>query len=188
VADRRKVLHDPPMTLDLVHRPEPSEHAPYYTRYVELVPEGDILATLATQMEQTLSRLGGVSTERSQYRYAPGKWSLRQVVGHVADTERVFAYRALAFARGDRAELPGFDEKEYGETSPAAGRPLPAVLADLSAVRTATLSLLRALEPGAWSRTGVANGNPVSVRALAWIMAGHERHHLKVLEERYLAT
>jgi uncharacterized damage-inducible protein DinB len=176
------------MSLELARRPEPTEHLPYYARYIALVPDGDVLGTLGRQIEDTLSALKGLSPERSQHRYAPGKWSVRQVVGHVADAERVFAYRALAFARGDQTELPGFDENTYAEASPAALRPLPDVLEDLAAVRRATVSLLRGLEPDAWSRSGVANGNPISVRALAWIVAGHERHHLQVLRERYLGA
>jgi hypothetical protein len=173
--------------MNLAQRPAPTEHSPYFARYVELVPDGDILAALAGQIEETVALLSGVSPEQSQHRYAPGKWSLRQVVGHVADTERVFAYRALVFARGDRTELPSFDENGYAEASPAAARPLADAIEDLTSVRRATLSLLRGLPPEAWARTGVANANPASVRALAWIIAGHERHHCKVLRERYLA-
>ncbi|HEX6738060.1 MAG TPA: DinB family protein [Vicinamibacteria bacterium] len=174
--------------MSLAQRPEPSEHVPYYGRYIVLVPDGDVIATLGTQIEETLALLSSVSAEKSQHRYAPGKWSVRQLVGHVADSERVFGYRALAFARGDQTELPGFDENDYAEASPAANRPLPDVVEDLAAVRRATLSLLRNLEPDAWSRAGKANASPVSVRALAWIIAGHERHHRQILRERYLGA
>jgi len=174
------------MTPNLARRPDPGEHVPYYAPYVQLVPDGDVLATLAAQIGETVSLLDGLAAERAAHRYAPGKWSLRQVVGHVADAERVFAYRALAFARGDRGELPGFDENAYAEASPSVERPLAEAVADLAAVRGATLSLFRALAPEAWSRRGVANGNPITVRALAWIIAGHERHHVGVLRERYL--
>jgi hypothetical protein len=174
------------MTLDLARRPEPGEHVPFYAGYVALVPDGDVLATLRAQAGETVSLLRGLPSDRAGHRYAPGKWSLGQVVGHVADAERVFAYRALAFARGDASELPGFDENAYAEASPAVDRPLAEVLGDLAAVRGATLSLFGALPGAAWARRGVANGNPVTVRALAWIIAGHERHHVRVLRERYL--
>jgi uncharacterized damage-inducible protein DinB len=143
---------------------------------------------LSAQIAETLALLSGVSPEKSQHCYAPGKWSVRQVVGHLADTERVFSYRALAFARGDPTELPGFDENAYAQASPADQRPLAEVVEDLAAVRRATLSLLRNLGPEAWTRAGRANASPVSVRALAWIIAGHERHHRQVLRERYLGA
>ena len=174
--------------MDLGQRPQPTEHVPYYSRYISLVPDGDVIEALSGQIGETLALLAGLSPEKSQHRYAEGKWSVRQVVGHVADTERVFGFRALAFARGDQNELPGFDENAYAAASPAAGRPLAEVLEDLTAVRRATISLLRSLEPEAWSRSGLANGSPVSVRALAWIIAGHERHHRQVLRERYLTA
>ena len=176
------------MSHDRARRPSPSEHVAYYARYVERVPDGDVVDTLGRQIEDTLLALKGLPPERARHRYAEGKWSVSQVVGHLADAERVFAYRTLAFARGDRTELPGFDENAYAESSPAAQRTLPDVLEDLLSVRRATVCLLRALEPEAWSRSGVANGDPISVRALAWIMAGHERHHLAVLRERYLVA
>lgn len=167
-------------------RPAPAEYAPYYSRYLAVVPEGEIVETLRSQIGETLALLSPLSEERARHRYAPGKWSVKEVVGHVADSERVFAYRALCFARADAAELPGFDEERYAANAPFDRRPLPEVLAELGAVRAATVTLLAGLPDAAWDRQGVANGNPVTVRALAWIIAGHERHHRALIRERYL--
>jgi len=166
-------------------RPEPGEHAPYYKRYIDLVADGDVTQTLERQLADALEQLTPLKPEQAHHRYAPGKWSALQVVGHVADTERVFAYRALSFARGDASELPGFDETTWADAAGADALELAAVLEDLACVRRASLSLLRGLTPAAWARRGVANGSATSVRALAWMMAGHERHHRAVLRERY---
>jgi uncharacterized damage-inducible protein DinB len=174
------------MSLDASRRPEAGEHLPYFSRYIQLVPDGNLLETLTRQIEETVGLLAGLSPERADHRYAPGKWSVRQLVGHVADCERVFGFRALTFARGDAAQLPGFEENDYAEASPAPSQPLAEVLDDLQAVRRATLTLLRGLGPEAWPRTGLANGARTSVRALAWIIAGHELHHRAILRERYL--
>jgi DinB superfamily len=171
---------------DVVRRPEPAEHAPYYSRYIRLVPDGPIVETLATQIEDTLAVLTSLSPEQARYRYAPEKWTVQQVIGHVADAERVFSYRALAFARGETNELPGFDENAYAAASPAGSIALADLMEDLVGIRRATLSLFRNLTPEGWSRSGIANRNTISVRALAWVIAGHERHHLSVLRERYL--
>ena len=171
---------------EVARRPEPAEHAPYYSRYIQLVPDGRIVETLAAQIEDTLAVLTSLTPDQALHRYAPDKWTVQQVVGHVTDSERVFAYRALAFARGETNELPGFDENAYAAASPAGSVPLADVLDDFVGVRRATLSLLRNLSPEALSRRGVANGNAISVRALAWVIAGHERHHLSVLRQRYL--
>lgn len=174
------------MGLDLDRRPGSDEHAPYYERYVRLVPDGDVIATLEQQARDTQALLGGLAADKAAYRYAPGKWSVREVLGHMTDSERVFAYRALSFARGDGAELPGFDEGEYAQAAGFERVALQDLLADFAAVRAATLALFRRLDAPAWERRGVANGAGVSVRALAWILAGHERHHVAVLRERYL--
>lgn len=167
-------------------RPSGAEHSPYFGRYVSLVPDGWIVDTLRRQIGETLAFLSPLPDERARHRYAPGKWSVKEVVGHVADSERVFAYRALRFARGDATELPGFDEKQYTANAPFDQRPLADVLREFEAVRGATVALFQGLPDPAWDRSGVANGDPVTVRALAWIIAGHERHHRAVLAERYL--
>jgi uncharacterized damage-inducible protein DinB len=166
-------------------RPAPNEYAPYYEGYVSLV-EGDVLETLERQGAETAALLGRLTEEQGDSRYAPGKWSVKELVGHVIDAERVFAYRALRIARGDRTPLPGFDQDPYVANSNAAGRTLPSLADEFSHVRASTLALLRSLDDAAWSRSGVASDNEVTVRALAHIIAGHETHHIKILRERYL--
>ena len=169
----------------LIARPDASEHAPYYSRYVDLVPSGDILTTLATQIDGTLAELRKVSEADSLKRYAPGKWSIREVLGHMIDTERVFAYRALRFARGDRKNLLSFEQHEYVAIAQFDRRPWAGLLEEFEAVRRSNLLMFRALDDESWARQGVANGNPMSVRAAAYIIAGHELHHLRVLREHY---
>lgn len=174
------------MSLPQTIRPGPGEYAPFYAGYVARVPDGDVLATLEAQLREAVSLLEGVPAGREGHRYAPGKWSVREVVGHVADAERIFAYRALRFARGDRTPLPGFEENGYVRAAGSDARPLAELTGELRTVRLATLSLFRGLPAEAWSRSGEASGAPVTVRALAWIAAGHAAHHLHVLRERYL--
>ena len=173
--------------MSLRRRPAPEEHAPYYARYIALVPDGDIVETLRRQIVETRALLGGVSPERAAVRYAPGKWSVTEVVGHLADGERVFAHRALRFARGDRTPLPGFDENDYAATARYASRPLADVLAELETVRAASVALFGTFDDAELSRRGIANEAEISVRAIVWIIAGHELHHRSVLRERYLA-
>lgn len=167
-------------------RPAPTEHYSYYQTYVSEVPEGDLLATLASQRDSTAALLAGIPEARAGYRYAPEKWSVRQVIGHIADAERVFAYRALRIARADVTPLPGFDENAWIPAAEFDRRTLADLAADLRAVRESTLTLFRGFPEEAWTRLGTASGHPVSVRALAYILTGHERHHLRVLQERYL--
>jgi hypothetical protein len=170
-----------------VGKPEPSEYAAYYRKYVDLVEGDDVLAALEGQIGGSLATLRGVAPEDSLRRYAPGKWSLRELVGHLIDSERIFAYRALRFARRDRAELPGFEQDDYVAAAASDERAWSDLLAELEAVRRTTVLLFRGLRPEAWLRRGVANGNEISVRALAWAIAGHERHHLGIVRDRYLA-
>jgi hypothetical protein len=150
------------------------------------VTETDVLEALTRQREELPAALAGVRGEAERFRYAEGKWSIRQVVGHVVDSERVFAYRALCIARGETGPLPGFDENEYAASSPAHDCPLSELLEEFVLVRQANLSLFRHLDEKAWKRVGTANSHPLSVRALAYIIVGHPRHHLAVLQERYL--
>lgn len=166
-------------------RPAESEYAPYYARYVALVPDGPIVETLRRQIAETSSLLKPLPDDRARHRYAPGKWSVKEVVGHLADSERVFAYRALRFARADGTGLPGFDENAYAAKAGHDERPLADVLEELEVVRAATVALLQGLPDPAWDRGGAANDVHVTVRALAWIIAGHERHHRAILAERY---
>jgi hypothetical protein len=168
-----------------IRRPSPDEFAPYYQRYVERVPGDDLVAALEAQTPRTLAVLGAVPEARAGHRYGPGKWSVREVVGHVADAERVFAYRALRFARGDETPLATFDENAYVARGGFDARPLAEIADEFAAVRRATLALFRGLDAGAAGRGGTASGWGVTVRALGYIIAGHELHHLAVLAERY---
>ncbi len=166
-------------------RPEAHEYAPYFDRYVALMRGDDILRTLEEQAGVVRRALHALPEARAGFRYAAEKWSVREVVGHWTDFERVFGYRALAFARGERAPLPAFDENEYASASGHDSIPLAVLAEEFGAVRSATLHLLRHLPAQAWLRTGVASGKPVSVRALAFIMAGHVAHHMAILHDRY---
>lgn len=170
------------------HKPADDEYAPFYAGYVRRVPAGDIVAILATQLEDTLALVREAGEERAGHRYAPDKWSVREVLGHIADAERVFAYRVLRFARQDRTELPGFDENAWVPPARFDERRLPSLLAELAATRAATVSLLAGLPDEAWTQEGVASGHRVTVRALAWMIAGHELHHRAVLGERYYSS
>ncbi len=167
-------------------RPAPGEFLPYFATYIDQVPDGDVIATLEAGINTTRKRLASVTEERAGYRYAEGKWSIKEVLGHVSDTERIFTYRLLTFARGDAGPVPGFDEGTYTPAQESDRVPFAWLLDELVAVRAATLALLKVLPPGAWERRGVASGNGLTVRAAAWIIAGHEIHHRRVLGERYL--
>jgi uncharacterized damage-inducible protein DinB len=168
-----------------IARPEPGEYAPYYERYISLIDSSDILATLDAQRRDTLLLLCGREESDGDIRYAPGKWSVKELLGHVCDTERIFAYRALRIARADRTPIEGFEQDDYVRNGPFARAPLAEIIEDYIAVRRATLTLLRNLDEAAWARRGVANKNEISVRALAYIIAGHELHHRRILEEKY---
>jgi hypothetical protein len=170
-----------------IPRPEPNEYAPYYGRYISLVSGSDILTTLDSERRQTLLVLCGRDETDGDFRYAPDKWSAKEVLGHVCDSERVFAYRALRISRGDQTPMEGFEQDDYVRNGPFANRPLADLIEDYIAVRRATLTLLRNLDEEAWLRRGIANKNEVSVRALAYIIAGHEIHHRRILEEKYFA-
>jgi uncharacterized damage-inducible protein DinB len=171
-----------------VARPQPGEYAPYYERYVSLVQGDDILNALDHQRRETMLLLSGRDDDDGDFRYAAGKWSAKEVLGHVCDTERIFAYRALRIARADATPIEGFEQDDYVRNGPFAQRPLADLIEDFIAVRRATLSLLRNLDEAAWSRRGSANKNEVSVRALAYIIAGHELHHRGILEEKYFVA
>jgi len=166
-------------------RPESTEYAPYYGRYVDLVTENDVVAAMEKQAGETAKILGGIDEKRSAFRYAPDKWSIKEMIGHVADGERVFAYRALSFARDDKNALPGFEQDDWMKTSNFDRWSFADLRDNFIAVRRASVLLFRNLAEEAWERRGTASGNPVSVRALAYIMLGHERHHLRVLRDKY---
>jgi hypothetical protein len=167
-------------------RPKTDEHAPYYSRYIERVPNGNLLEVLRDQSMDTVALLRDVSPERANYAYAPGKWTVKEVVGHVIDAERVFAYRALRFGRNDPTELAGFEQDPYVPAGNFGDRTLGDLLEELQVVRAATIHLARHANDEVLSRRGVASGKEVSVRALFYIIAGHERHHVELLRERYL--
>jgi len=166
-------------------RPDPTEYAPFYRTYVAQVPEGDLLRILEEQGRGTQRLLAGLSETQALHRYAPGKWSVKEVVGHLMDSERVFAYRALRFARADATALPGFDEQAWVPAGHFDARSLPALAAELDQVRRGTLALFRSFDPATLARRGTANSYEISVRALAYVIAGHERHHVGILRERY---
>ena len=166
-------------------RPADGEFAPFYAAYIAAVPDGDLLTHLGTEGKATAAWLAALDSASARHRYAAGKWSVLEVLGHVADSERVFAYRALRIARGDATPLAGFDENLYAAAAGHDARTPSDLAAELAAVRAATVALLASLPAEAWDRRGVANGHAVSVRALAWMTAGHALHHLRILRERY---
>ncbi len=166
--------------------PARSEAAEYYFTYIDKVPAGDICEILRAQLPETLALLHGISEEQSLARYAPDKWSIRQVVSHVNDTERLFVFRALWFARGFDSPLPSFDQNVAISTAGADERPLRNHVEEFQAIRTATLAFFQHLPADAWMRRGIASDNPFTVRALAYISAGHVNHHTRILRERYL--
>ena len=173
-------------TTRAMPRPAVGEYLPYYDRYIARVPEGDVVAILSEQLADTLSVLRSIDAERSLHRYAPGKWSMRDVVQHMIDTERVMTYRAMTIARGDATALPGFEENDWARVADADRRDWPDLVAELDVVRAGTIAFFRGLDDQATARRGSANGAAVTVRALAFIIAGHERHHVSILRERYL--
>jgi hypothetical protein len=167
-------------------RPFPAEYAAYYAAYVQLVPEGDIVEIMARQVDQTMALLQPVAERRAGYRYAPEKWSLKEVVGHLSDTERVFAARALHFARRDPAPLPGFDQDDYVAAGRFDDRSLASLLTEFRAVRDASVTLFRGLDPSSEQYRGLANEVEFTVRSIPYVLAGHELHHVQVIRERYL--
>jgi hypothetical protein len=175
------------MTDDPIARPAPGEYDPYFDRYIALVADGDVVALLETQVEETLALLRGCAEADGTFRYAQGKWSLTEVVGHLADTERVFGYRALRFSRNDRTPLPGFEQDDFVAHGEFGSRTLGSVVAEFAAVRAGTVALVRGFTSEQLTRRGVANEVEMSVRAVPFILAGHERHHVQVIQDRYLS-
>ena len=172
----------------MIPRPAPDEYAPFYQRYVDyLPPEVDILAYLQEQGEAVAHLIDGL-TEAQNAPYAPDKWSLKQVAGHLLDTERIFAVRALCFSRNEPAPLPGFDQDRYVVNASFEARTFTSLAQELRAVRSGTLWLFRTMPPAAWTRGGTANGAWMSTRAVPYVIAGHEQHHLRLMRERYLAV
>lgn len=174
------------MTKTTIHRPADDEYLAYYGRYISLVPEGDIRTTLAKQNESTITLLRGLSESQGGYRYAPGKWSIKELVAHLSDAERIFSDRALRFARADETPLPGFEENDYVANGTFDDFPLVEIVNGLENVRRSTVSLFKLMSTEASKRRGKANNAEISVRALAYVIAGHELHHVNVLRTRYL--
>jgi hypothetical protein len=182
IFDSRFTIHIMPA------RPQPNEAASYYSIYIDRITSDDIVEVLAGQLDETVAFLSGISEEQSLNRYAQGKWSMRELLGHVNDTERVFTFRALWFARGFQDPLPGFDQ-EIGFKAAESDRISWANHVDeFRAIRSATLAFFRNLPEEAWSRSGIASDSSVTVRALAYIVAGHVSHHVAILRERYLPS
>jgi hypothetical protein len=171
-----------------MNRPTETEYASYYQDYVNQVNETDIMAVLRSEIDDLDVLLNRLPAEKETYAYAEGKWTIREIIGHLIDGERVFGYRALCIARGEKQNLPGFEQDDYLRTSPYNRVELEELLSELRLVRLSNIAMFRTLDEEAWNRVGLANNNEVTVRALAFIMAGHLRHHMKVLRERYLSA
>jgi len=172
-----------------LERPATSEYAPYAKAYIDLVEGSDIVSALTTQQEDAAALIGSFDDRHAgQFVYAPGKWTLKQVINHIIDTERVFAYRALCLARNDLRPLPGFDQDEYVRFGPASQCTIADLREEFTAVRAATIALFRNLPDEAWLRRGSVNEYDVTIRGLAFHIAGHERHHVKIVREKYLAA
>lgn len=170
----------------LLSRPTADEYNAYYGRYISKVPDGDIVQTMTSQLSSTLELLNSIPESKGDHRYAEGKWTVKEVLAHLNDSERIFAYRALRIARGDKTPLPGFEQDEYVPLSHASERTIRDFAEEFRDVRRASVALFRHLDEEDMSRRGTASNNPVTPRALAYIIAGHELHHLAILRENYL--
>lgn len=170
----------------MITRPYPTEYHPFASTYVAHSADTDsITGLLASSIENTVAWFNAIPASKEVYAYAPGKWTIREVLGHMIDTERIFAYRALAVSRGEQQPLPGFDQEPYVLNSESNKRPLADLIEEFKAVRLTTLLFFRSITDAQSERLGIASGHPVSVRALAYMIAGHELHHMKIMEERY---
>ncbi|WP_243315276.1 DinB family protein [Geothrix paludis] len=167
-------------------RPLPGEYAEGYATYIAEAGEGDVLALLQAQQEEVVALFGGLSDAQGGFRYAPGKWSLKDLLLHLSDTERIFAYRCLRIGRGDTTPLAGFDEDPYATAAQADSRTMADLLEDWRAVRTASLTLFRSLPDAAWGNQGTTNNRPITARCIPYMVLGHAAHHLTVIRERYL--
>lgn len=173
--------------MDFKTRPSANEYHEYFKRYIDRIPpEGDLLQLLESDFRETEKFIQSLSDEQLNYRYAPGKWSIKEIINHLTDGERVFAYRAMRISRKDQTDLPGFDENLYVPNAKASTRTIASLLSEFSAVRRASIELFKNFDDEMLAQTGTANKNPVSVRALGFIIAGHELHHMNVIKERYL--
>ena len=172
----------------MLNRPDRGEYADFYAAYISKVPDGDLLNFMELQPGEFNGLVNDLTDEQAMQPLAHGKWSVKQVLGHLCDTERIMGYRALRFARSDKAEIEGFEQDDYVRNGPYADLSLAALVEEFKTIRAATLSLLRNLRPEDWARRGTANQKGITVRALAYVIAGHEIHHRNVIEERYLKS
>jgi uncharacterized damage-inducible protein DinB len=173
------------MSTVTITRPAQDESVGYYHRYIDQVTDDDIAGQLGGQLREVEKLFENVTDRDASARYAPGKWSIKEILGHLSDVERIFGYRLLRIARGDTTPMAGFDENAYVPTGRFDERPLPMLLAEFRAVRQSTAALIEGLPAEAWERRGVANNQSISARALAYVIVGHVTHHLRVLQERY---
>jgi hypothetical protein len=169
----------------MITKPPTTEHPEYYNAYIQEVPQNDLLEALTSALEAYREFFKALPSEKADYRYAAGKWTVKEVLAHVNDGERVFAYRALSFARNDQNELPGFDEEKWAPESNASERSLADILEEHEAIRRSTIALFKSFTDEMLSRSGIANGKRISVCSIGFVIAGHAQHHLKVLRERY---
>jgi len=174
----------PVLTMS-ISRPAADEHIAYYGRYISLVHDGDLVTQLESGIRDTVALLRRAPADRADFAYAPGKLTVKEVVGHMTDVERVMAFRALWFARSDPQPLPGFDENAWVPSGKFGDRSLADLTDELQATRASTIAMVRGLDPDSFARRGTANGAGISVRALLYIIAGHERHHVALFKERY---
>ena len=171
-----------------MERPQPGDYAEYYQQYIERVPDGPIIEILEQVHRETQEFIQGIDEEKSEYRYAEGKWSIKEVLIHVIDTERIMGYRALTFARGDKTELPGFDQDIYGFNSGAKDRTIKDIAQEMGIVRNASISLFKNFSDEMMAMDGIGNNNKVTVNSVAYLLVGHELHHMNVIREKYLAS
>jgi hypothetical protein len=170
----------------MIRRPAPNEYAPYAADYIGRVPAGDVIEMLARQIEETCDVLAGIGDERASFRYAAGKWNIKEIIGHLGDTERVFSYRALCFARNDKTPLPGFEQDDYVAFGGFDSRTITDVLSEFRAIRSASITLFESFDESALARKGKASGFEFTVRSVPFIIAGHELHHMGVIKEQYV--
>ncbi|OGU29948.1 MAG: hypothetical protein A2X67_01080 [Ignavibacteria bacterium GWA2_55_11] len=169
----------------MVERPQPAEHIPYYTKYIDLVPETDVILAMSSEIVRTAEYLRSLPQSAGEKRYAPGKWSVKEVVGHMIDTERVMGQRALFFARKTPHALPGYEPDDWVNASTFGKQSMEDLISEFENVRKGHVFMFKGFGPDVWSRKGIGSGNPFTVRALAFIIVGHERHHVAILKERY---
>ena len=169
-------------------RPDASEHVPYYGKYIALVPEDHAIQALESQIADALALLRTIPESKGDHRYGPDKWTIKEVIGHMADTERVMQYRALGIARGDQTSFPPFEQDDYAKTSGHGERTWSSLLDEFKAVRQSSIHLFRHLDEASLDRVGSVNQNPTTARAVGYVIVGHERHHLAILKEKYVAA